>query len=385
MIQYRFHAYIDESGNSDLDVSKTGATHYLIIAAVVLNEEVKDSVEGQLDQLAGKFFSGGVIKSSNIGNNDKRRLKILEDVNKLPVRVVAFALDKAYLFSQGFKYKKSFYKFPNKLLYKDLSRLYPDIQIFADPIGSKEFVTEFLNYLDRNFEATLFRPSHCEVRDDKECRLIQLADFFAGTIAKTLERRKENIEGPDYLKVIADSDRLMRLTIWPNPPAEGVDSRIIDDESTFDPLVASLAVKRANEFVRQNVLDDDEKVRNMVETIRYLLLCFQSVDPVSYFHGDEIISHLRELYNVDMNPQTFMTNVIAPLRDQHVFIVAGDKGYKLPAHVEELRLYVNHVHSNIFPRIERLRSYRDEIFAMTNHQVDLFEVDAFEYPGYLLG
>jgi len=80
-----------------------------------------------------------------------------------------------------------------------------------------------------------------------------------------------------------------------------------------------------------------------------------------------------------MNSQTFMTNVIAPLRDQHVFIVAGDKGYKLPAHVEELRLYVNHVHSNVFPRIERLRSYRDEIFAMTNHQVDLFEVDVFEY------
>lgn len=379
MIQYQFQAYIDESGNADLDVSKNGASHYLLIAAVVLDGAIKDHLEAQLNALAEKFFSGGVIKSSNVGNNDERRLKILEEFNKLPVKIVAFALDKDHLVSQGFKYKKSFYKFPNKLLYKDLSRLYPDVQIFADPVGSKEFVAEFLGYLDKNFEATLFRPSYCEVRDDKECRLIQLADFFAGTIAKTLERRKENLDGPDYLKIISESDRLMRLTIWPNPPEEGVNSDVIEDEALFDPLVASLAVKRANEFIRQNVLEDDEKIRNMVETVRYLLLCFQSVDPVAYFHSDEIISHLHELHNVDTNPQTFMTNVIAPLRDNHVFIVACDKGYKLPANVEELRLYVNHVHSNICPRIDRLRTYRDEIFAMTNHRIDLFEQDQFKY------
>ena len=56
MIQYQFEAYIDESGNADLDVSKHGASHYLLIAAVILDGAVKTHVEGQLEQLAETFF-----------------------------------------------------------------------------------------------------------------------------------------------------------------------------------------------------------------------------------------------------------------------------------------------------------------------------------------
>ena len=123
-------AFADESGNNSFKFNTQGS--HFIVATVICNSEKVQDLEKQVDIIRqNNNFQTGEIKSSGIAGNHKRRIKILNDIIKLDISVYAVIVDKRELKGQGFNYKKSFYKYLNNLLYKELFRTFPQLDLLS--------------------------------------------------------------------------------------------------------------------------------------------------------------------------------------------------------------------------------------------------------------
>lgn len=176
--------YFDESGNSGLDFSKSGNSSHFILGGVIVKDSDCASLQVLREKISAKYFSGNEIKSSNVGKDDERRLRILSELLEGDYLIHSMVFNKKLIFGNGLKYKKSFYKYLNKLAYRGLYTAFPDIKIVADQHGSKEFMKGFSTYIEKNYKSQdLFNKTDFIFEDSKHNSLIQIADFIIGTIA----------------------------------------------------------------------------------------------------------------------------------------------------------------------------------------------------------
>ena len=102
-------AFIDESGNHDLDTSKPGVSKYHVVAAIVCKVSQLDSLTTIVDALRKKHYGDGEIKSSK--THDERRIRVLSDLQEIDFKFTALAVNKEELHTTGgFPHKKSFVK-----------------------------------------------------------------------------------------------------------------------------------------------------------------------------------------------------------------------------------------------------------------------------------
>ena len=125
-------AYIDEFGNNGLDFEKDGVSETFIITAIIVSEEKLKNLEAELEKIRKTNFQTGEIKSSKVGTNDTRRLKIVAELNSLDYHIFSIVVDKTKLTSEGFQYKGSFYKFLHSLVDRELFKTFPDLLVVAD-------------------------------------------------------------------------------------------------------------------------------------------------------------------------------------------------------------------------------------------------------------
>lgn len=184
----RYYAFIDESGNHDLASDKLGASSYFIVLAVLVKIEDVNMLEAQIERIRSKYFGLGEIKSSRL--KDDRRLKIFDELKDVDFKYYAVAINKSEVDKDsGLGYKKSFIKFTNALLYRNLFQNFSELSIFADAHGGSEFIESFKKYIRKNHQPDLFSESCIEISDSKDQILIQLADFLVGSTAKLYEKK----------------------------------------------------------------------------------------------------------------------------------------------------------------------------------------------------
>ena len=70
-------AFVDETGNHDLEIEKDGASNIFICVAVVVNDAQSKLIEARMREISRDEFNNSEIKSSGIRGNHNRRLKIL--------------------------------------------------------------------------------------------------------------------------------------------------------------------------------------------------------------------------------------------------------------------------------------------------------------------
>jgi hypothetical protein len=87
-------AFIDEYGNNGLDFEKIGVSTVFIVTAVLIDKENLSFIENQLETIRSKHFQTGEIKSSKVGKNDSRRLKILKEINEIDYHIFSIVVDK---------------------------------------------------------------------------------------------------------------------------------------------------------------------------------------------------------------------------------------------------------------------------------------------------
>ena len=147
------HVYLDEFGNSNLDVSKQGASSHFIIAAILVPESKVKALESGVEIIRKQEFQSGEMKSSSVGKNHTRRARILQKLAKLDFNILLLVIDKHKLSSQsGLKYKTSFYKFLYQRIYEHLRSNISRLRLHNDGMGSREFLNGFVEYAKRGIQ-----------------------------------------------------------------------------------------------------------------------------------------------------------------------------------------------------------------------------------------
>ena len=134
-------------------------------------------------------FQTGEMKSSLIGNNHRRRIKILTELLNLDFSLVILIADKQkfYRDSPLTNYKDSFIKFLHQKLYEEMYAAYPKLKIVEDEYGLSEFQSGYREYVCAHRpQPNLLNEYDFDYVNSKHSPIVQIADIVAGSVMQHL-------------------------------------------------------------------------------------------------------------------------------------------------------------------------------------------------------
>ncbi len=187
------HAFVDEYGAFGYDFASDGCSTHFIICAIIVDDTDLSNVTTEVEAIRRKYFQQGEIKSSKVGINHIRRINILNELKRLPFGIFVLVCDKREIFEQsGLRYKQSFYKFINNIVYQELRTAYPKLVITADEIGGNDFITSFAKYVrSKEIPLSLFDESLFRFQNSKDSVITQVADLVCGSLAYNFDAKKK--------------------------------------------------------------------------------------------------------------------------------------------------------------------------------------------------
>jgi hypothetical protein len=376
LIKYR--AFIDESGTAELDTSKQGASKYFIVSAVLVNETNLDEITEKAESIRLKYFQKGEMKSSKIKDtkdNFKRRIIILDEVLKLDFKFFALVVDKSVINrDSGLKYKRSFMKFINALLYKRLYKTIPELTIYADEHGSNDFKASFSAYIYDNHIPDLFYRSGMEMVSSSSNVLVQIADFLVGTLSKVYELKANPALREKYIELI--ETKMFDLIEWPTTYQSYFSADTTTQE--FDKEIHAHALNMAERHLEElsNSNDSDDLIRLTV--LRHLVFLSRMSANPDYLSTGKLLDYLHSLGHTTVTEHQIRSLVIASLRDNEVIIASCNRGYKIPNQYSDLHDFVERVNSQVLPLLDRLNIARKSYLLSTDGEVDLLK--GIDYP-----
>ncbi|MGV3459159.1 MAG: DUF3800 domain-containing protein [Flavobacterium sp.] len=365
-------AFADEFGNNSFDFENQG-THF-IVATIICKRENLNKLHDDIETIRLKHnFQTGEIKSSGVGQNHSRRKRILEDIAQLDISIYAVVIDKRKLNGKGFSIKKSFYKYSNNLLYKELFRTFPQLELHVDEHGGNDFMREFKKYVERNHERNLFSGSEFNMQNSKLCFFIQLADFVAGTLGYIYDESKKSEHSEEFHDLL--QPRISSLDFFPTDYSfqDLVDSNV---DSNFDPQIASVCHQRIRTFLDTEKGKDQQKI-DQINFLKLLLLFQRANIKNKYISTKEIFNHLNPGRHELLKPEYFRSKVVGNLRDSGILIASGRHGYKIPSSSNDLDSFINHGKRIILPMLNRISEAREAIKLATGNDLDILNKDSY--------
>jgi len=280
-------AFADEFGNNSFDFESQGS--HFIVASVIINLEEADTVNSQLEEIRKKFFQTGEIKSNKVAGNHKRRILILEALQNVKFSIYSVVVNKEKLFGEGFKYKQSFYKYLNGILYKELYRTFPQLELKVDEHGGNDFMLSFKKYVETNHIRNLFEGSDFHIRKSHSELGVQLADFIAGTLGYIFDKNKKSNFSNQFRELL--SNKLISLNHFPKQYEinEFVETTLY---SEYDETISTLSLNRIFDFIDKTNATSDDK-RDQLNFMKLLVLFHQANHHKKYTTADEFIRHLN--------------------------------------------------------------------------------------------
>lgn len=354
----RTYAFVDESGNSDLDTSKGGSSGFFIVCSILVAEKDLDAAYAQADELRKRHFQTGEIKSSNLKPKDSdRRARILNELAELPFKLYFTVVDKSRIHKDGgLRIKTSFIKYVNGLLYERLFRAYPDLQMIVDEHGGQEFQESLKSYVAERFVDDLFGDKDAfQTMASKDNVLVQVADFFAGSAAQIYEGKASEEAVLAYKKILRSLT--LGMLEWPSkyqsllPPPT-------DESGYADYQVHQEALRQADRFSERVGKHPDEDERLQLSILRFLRFQSEFVTK-DYVPTAEIVGHLKDSGFGDINDQRIRSSGIAKLRDSDVIITSAAKGYKIPQTRADINEFLERASGIVVPLLERVKKAQE--------------------------
>lgn len=369
------HAYIDETGTNELDVSKQGVSNYFICVAVVIEETNAENFVQSLDQLAHDLCSGAEITSKRLGSDHDRRMKFLERIKDFPFGYYAMVIRKDSVPEEsGLHYKRSFYKCINKMLYRKLVSGGRSYRIFADTIGGQDFMDSFKDYLTRQMKPDLFSDYTHEFRDSATCRMIQIADLIAGTLGYCFEPNKRGDHSLQFRNVLAAKE--MGVDTWPLEYFNPESASLSQSRPTVDFSIPVL--QRISQFIQAREESTNPIHKMQIEVIRMLRFAIEfEHSSRQLICSDELISRLRKQGYEDISKRAFTKDVIGDIRMHGIILAGSSKGYKLALTLDDVTNYLEHNKNIIEPMIAKLSKARQSVKLDTANAVDILEAEPY--------
>ncbi|MFY0591060.1 DUF3800 domain-containing protein [Roseivirga sp.] len=364
-------AFADEFGNNSFDFKEQGS--HFIVASVIINKDELKTVNQQLEEIRKKFFQTGEIKSNKVKYNHKRRILILKELSKINYSVYAVVVDKSKLFGEGFRYKKSFYKYLNGILYKELYRTFPQLELKVDEHGGNDFMRSFKKYVEKNHIRSLFSGSEFYVRKSHNELGVQLADFMAGTLGYIFDALKKSDQSDNFRQLL--QSKLISLNYFPKKfdPKELNENDIF---SEYDETISTLSINRVNDFIEKTTGSNQDD-RDRLNFLKLLLLFHQSNHHKKYTTSHEFINHLNVNREKRISKEQFGSKIVGALRDKGILIASSRDGYKIPTTAIDMKRFINHGKSIILPMLRRIEECRNAILLATTNEYDILEENEF--------
>lgn len=369
-------AFIDEFGNNGLDFDSEGVSTHFIVTALIIDKSKLTELEAQVEQIRRTNFQTGEMKSSNLKDNDTRRLKVLNELNEVDYNIFSVVIDKRELKGEGFNHKGPFYKFLHSLVDRELFSVFPDILVVADEHGGKEFKEGFIKYIYKRHVPDLFNLSEFRFSNSKSDLFVQVADIITGSLARCYETKKLSESRSKFLSAL--KNKITEIRFWP-PDYRPFAYNPEKDFENYDPTISTLGINLAQQFL-------DEKKNSKIPfeidqciCLKYLLFYFKNINPENYVPTYELINQIVQLRTSSISMHYFRSKIIAKLRDRGVLISSSNKGYKLPSSKNDLYDFVNHSNSYIQPMIDRLIKCRNKVKLATKNELDILDQEEFKY------
>jgi hypothetical protein len=374
------HVFVDESGDPSLEVDREGVSEYFVLTAIILDSSDVEVEEEKARRIAAKYFPKGEIKSSKIGGNQSRRSQIIREVAKLRFRHFSQVIDKSRILEDsGLRFRRSFVKFINRILYKNLFQSFSDLQVIADEHGRSDFMEGFPSYLERRLPQRLFETWTFDFANSGSQPLLQIADLIAGSISRCYA-------GLDPMTILEPiRSHTLIIDEWPPrfPEPMGLDELGELEKHNF--IVRHVALEKAEQFIDSRSLSEDRDEMAQVAAARYLLYHFRSIDPEEYIPTAVLHEHLENL-GFTMSVRVLRASVIGRLRDESVFIASTRKGIKIPYSASDLIDFVSTVNTQVVPYLKRLEICRKQFLIATNGSLDVVTQKQFpDLARYLSG
>ena len=369
-------AYIDEFGNNGLDFEKEGVSTHFIVTAILIDSTNLEEVEQKIEIVRKTNFQTGEMKSSGLGNNHNRRLKVLKELNDIDYHIFSVVIDKRELKGEGFNYKGSFYKFLHSLVDRELFKVFPGLLIVADEHGGQEFKEGFIEYIHRRHIPDLFEQSEFRLTNSKSSLIVQLADIITGTFSRCYETKKLSDNRSDFLDVL--KEKITEIRFWP-PDYRPYAYNPGKDFENFNPTISDLGINLVSQFLDDTNETSDPATTDQRSFLKYLIFHFKNINPDTYVSTYELINHIDKYRDSTITMHYFRSKVVAKLRDKGILISSSNKGYKLPSSSKDLYEFVNHSNSYIQPMIERLIKCRNRIKLATKNDLDILDHEEFKY------
>lgn len=107
-LEKRVTAFTDEYGAFGGDISNPTVSTHVIITAIIVEDTNIAILSEAVEKIRKKYFTNSEMKSSSIGKNHARRMRIIEELLPLPFTIFAIVFDKSELSKYiGSQYKKN--------------------------------------------------------------------------------------------------------------------------------------------------------------------------------------------------------------------------------------------------------------------------------------
>ena len=180
---------IEDSG--DLGVKGSSTSHFIIIAIVVVGDDVKDRLIACIDEYRNDL---GWKETHEFKFNSTKKSIIEEFIKRVCIynfSAYAMVLDKSKIpIAPEIISGISLYNYIIKELLINLDFSNPYITI--DGIGNKKHEQKVRAYLRQNLKAKGIIKSEIKFADSRKDSMIQLADIVAGSVARSFSDKRSN-------------------------------------------------------------------------------------------------------------------------------------------------------------------------------------------------
>ena len=374
-IQY---AFIDELGDDRFDFEKgIGSTHF-IIASILLKESNKASLERELEQISQKYFQTGTMDPNIIDQDPTQTMQLINDLKDLPFSIYAYVIDKRKIREDhGILYRVPFLKYLNRQIYDDLNRTFVQLDFASDEKESKLFIRSFNQYIKTRSIPDLFNYSTFGFNQTRSDNLPQLANLITRILATGYERTIYTDQYRSFSKIF--KSKIAAVNLLPQDYKNFLfDFQPEHHHSKSDEIIIEQAVNLTYKYIERHRKSDDEDERLRLDFLKFLLFNLKE-NPDEYVYTEEILDNLNAIRDVKLNPHNFRSTIVSKLRDSGLLIASSNRGYKLPACLNDLYDFVNLSSLTIHPMIQRIAKCRDQILLATNNEIDILEQKEYDY------
>lgn len=365
--------FIDEFGNSHLDLSKKGTFSHFVYASVIIPESEVNNARILRKEICKKFRLGNDIKSKNIGDKKyfQKRLDILNYlIENLDFSIDVLVIDKDKLDKDegGLRFKKTFYKYFQKVLIRKYNQVYSSYNIYLDKLGSDDFRTELLNFIDNNgTQRDLFNPDRTfELSDDKtDEKLVQLADIIAGSLGRLFCLSHYN---PESSKIYEILHTRMSVSYYPYLK---ISNKEIKKTKTLSKEISQLNLESLKNYLENSKKSEDALKRRLLE----YLYTNSKIDSERLVPSYELINFLKNFSKTITEDKLRL--LIRDLRYEGLFIIShsGKPGYKLASNYSDIEQHFSHFMKYIIPMLNKIKILNQNISQLSFNKINPLEKD----------